>query len=856
LTPSISRNNNLGHCGYSVATKKRERFASILKDISILIGDLTTQPVILEAGNTVIPGLGLTSEAAYLVDCITNIRHGIFRISVFGAFNAGKSTLLNALLGTRILPAYPLPTTAMVTNLVYGERNEIMVYEEAKKDPDFISWETFSKYFILSKIDIDTIDTQGHMRNGLRSIKFTQAELQYPLLASGVRLTDTPGLGVNGDYTRITRSFLKPPETALLFVLNATNPFPEEVTEFLSTELEPKCLENVFFIINRMDQINPNVVDSLKKNIHHIVQQLILDKSNSFDYDLYARRVFYTSAKSALEARIALPEDSAMLEASGVPALERELELFLTSDEICSKALEPFLLVLQSIVARARQRVVEEKATLHESGQLNAHYSVVEEKSRLDIIESNLLELLKKANTIATDKDFATQSSYQVETNITSSTQFTSFKQSEQLSLPPTSSRRTKKLQLDGPDPIEAWIDVDDHLQFVEQVTERYDLPYDVITELHESIKQIRTRFADPNLYLAVVGEFSSGKSTFINALLRQKLLKASVLPTTATAVRLHYGARLDVSVLFKNKDKPLSYLEDSIQLWQLLRPINSQQVKDGDICEFIHLVTSEDCIASKIDKLVIYHPASILEDGIVIIDTPGTNALSEHHALVTSQLIQQEADAAVIIIPGPLLSQSLKEFITDRLRPFLHRSLFVVTQMDKIPEEEQEQVIEYLRSSITNSLGIHQSLVIYQAAAQVALNALGENKAIQPELEHWKTRFISLEYAIWEYLHRERTLSIAERLGRLMTCLFEQLDNHLRERQSDYEKQQMGLEQRVNAFITHLQSASDSTISRHRHELQDLSNLQNCVQSDLSEIERRREALHQKQLQLATIII
>jgi GTPase Era involved in 16S rRNA processing len=856
LTPSVSRNNHLGYSGYSVATKKRERFASILKDISILIGDLTTQPVTLEAGNSVIPGLGLTSEAAYLVDCITYIRHGVFRISVFGAFNAGKSTLLNALLGTKILPAYPLPTTAMVTNLVYGGRIEIMIYEEAWKDPDFISWETFSKHFILSKIDIDTIDTQGRMRNGLRSIKFAQAELQYPLLASGIRLTDTPGLGVIGDYTRITRNYLKPPETALLFVLNATNPFPEEVTEFLSTEFEPKCLENVFFIINRMDQINPTVVDSLKQNIHHIVQQLILDKSNSFDYDLYARRVFYTSAKSALEARIALPEDSAMLEASGVPALERELELFLTSDEICSKALEPFLLVLQSIVDRARQRVVEEKATLHESGQLNAHYSVVEEKSRLDIIESNLLELLKKANTIATDKDFATQSSYQIETSITSSTQFTSFKQSEQLSPPPISSRSTKKLQLDGPDPIEAWIAVDDHLQLVEQVTERYDLPYDVITELHESIKQIHNRFADPNLYLAVVGEFSSGKSTFINALLRQKLLKASVLPTTATAVRLHYGARLDVSVLFKNKDKPFSYLEDSIQLWQLLRSINSQQVKDGDICEFIHLVTSDDSIASRIDKLVIYHPASILEDGIVIIDTPGTNALSEHHALVTSQLIQQEADAAVIIIPGPLLSQSLKEFITDRLRPFLHRSLFVVTQMDKIPEEEQEQVIEYLRSSITNSLGIHQPLVIYQAAAQVALNALGENKAIRPELEHWKARFISLEYAIWEYLHRERTLSIAERLGRLMTCLFEQLDNHLRERQSKYEKQQMGLEQRINAFITNLQSASDSTISRHRHELQDLSHLQNCVQSDLCEIERRREALHQKQLQLATIII
>ena len=46
----------------------------------------------------------------------------------------------------------------------------------------------------------------------------------------------------------------------------------------------------------------------------------------------------------------------------------------------------------------------------------------------------------------------------------------------------------------------------------------------------------LSNRVADAKFYLAVVGEFSSGKSTFINALLRKRLLKEAVKPTTAAA--------------------------------------------------------------------------------------------------------------------------------------------------------------------------------------------------------------------------------------------------------------------------------------------------------------------------------
>ena len=41
------------------------------------------------------------------------------------------------------------------------------------------------------------------------------------------------------------------------------------------------------------------------------------------------------------------------------------------------------------------------------------------------------------------------------------------------------------------------------------------------------------------HIHVAVVGEFNSGKSTFVNALLRERILKEAGRPTTAAATHI-----------------------------------------------------------------------------------------------------------------------------------------------------------------------------------------------------------------------------------------------------------------------------------------------------------------------------
>lgn len=58
-------------------------------------------------------------------------------------------------------------------------------------------------------------------------------------------------------------------------------------------------------------------------------------------------------------------------------------------------------------------------------------------------------------------------------------------------------------------------------------------------SEFQQKLRYFKKRFEDEEFRIAVVGEFSSGKSTFINALIGQDVLQHAKKETTATITRL-----------------------------------------------------------------------------------------------------------------------------------------------------------------------------------------------------------------------------------------------------------------------------------------------------------------------------
>lgn len=361
---------------------------------------------------------------------------------------------------------------------------------------------------------------------------------------------------------------------------------------------------------------------------------------------------------------------------------------------------------------------------------------------------------------------------------------------------------------------------------------------------IKQQIEKIKKRSSDPNFYLAIVGEFSSGKSTLINALLEDDLLKSSIIQgTTATATKITSGEYLTVKAQFNCKD--IQKIETKPNTQYLTIP-SIPEINEVTPKQLIHILTTHDSISPQVNSLIINHPAKFLQERITIIDTPGTNALKIEHGEITKQVIENESDAALIIIPATTpLSQTLANFLEISLRPFLHRCIFVVTKIDKIRQREQESLIDNLKLRLNDMLGIENPLIL-PAAPQVILDEITEEEEISDRLLIWKDKFSDLKYTIITKLKKERILIVSENLLRLLTQVLEQLEQNLTQEWQKYKQRQSALKSETIQDLTSF-TFERQKICRQKIE-QAIEKTKNKVKYCISEHqENNKKAIRQK---------
>jgi GTP-binding protein EngB required for normal cell division len=106
-----------------------------------------------------------------------------FEIALFGRVNSGKSSLLNAIIQSEILPVGVNPVTAVPTRLMYAPAPRLTV-RYADKNPEPFETSELSEFV-----------TEQHNPANVKHVTQVVVELPSPRLSDGVVFVDTPGLG-------------------------------------------------------------------------------------------------------------------------------------------------------------------------------------------------------------------------------------------------------------------------------------------------------------------------------------------------------------------------------------------------------------------------------------------------------------------------------------------------------------------------------------------------------------------------------------------------------------------------------------------------------------------------------------
>jgi len=185
-----------------------------------------------------------------------------------------------------------------------------------------------------------------------------------------------------------------------------------------------------------------------------------------------------------------------------------------------------------------------------------------------------------------------------------------------------------------------------------------------------------RERLARP-LTIAIMGEFSSGKSSFVNALLGENVAPTGVLPTTSTINVFRRGPSGGARV---------HYREGHIET------LSREQVEP-----FLHGL--DDVAAARIRFMEIERTGTSMGDTAVV-DTPGLNALDAYHEQVAREFLD-EADAVVWIFSATKSGAASEGAMLASLREGGRRVLGILNKVDTLEPAERTELADYLREQL-----------------------------------------------------------------------------------------------------------------------------------------------------------
>ena len=222
-----------------------------------------------------------------------------------------------------------------------------------------------------------------------------------------------------------------------------------------------------------------------------------------------------------------------------------------------------------------------------------------------------------------------------------------------------------------------------EHIEFLKEVAQELG-QQNILNGLNAIQKRVSQQNA--NLLIPLVGEFSSGKTTLLNALTDSKKLETATKPTTATIYEIHFGCnKCEANVVLS--DGQVAHFDD-------LGELKNDQLSDAQI-------------------VTVFDTSTKVPSSTILVDTPGLSSPVVKHRQVLVDFLPS-ADAILLVVDiNQQVTRSLTDFI-DMIELSKRPVYIVLTKSDTKSASEIEAVKQYIADNC--KLPVQQVVVVSAA--------------------------------------------------------------------------------------------------------------------------------------------
>jgi small GTP-binding protein len=197
-------------------------------------------------------------------------------------------------------------------------------------------------------------------------------------------------------------------------------------------------------------------------------------------------------------------------------------------------------------------------------------------------------------------------------------------------------------------------------------------------------LRDVAQDLHDMFFMVGVIGEFNSGKSTFVNALLGERLLPMGITPTTEYIELIRYNA---------SPNKVPTVREDGLREWA--------------------------------------HPNTGAE-GVAIVDTPGTGSVFERHEKTAKEFLHRSDLVIFLISAKQAFAETERKYI-EMAQRFGKKIILVVNQVDLLQQSERSEVRAFIEEQVRDKLGFEPLIFMVSAKEALTTAEAGNTNTAEP---------------------------------------------------------------------------------------------------------------------------